>query len=814
MLHLNPYDCAYQFAYYTNRSFFITGKAGTGKTTFLRKLKDESRKQMAVAAPTGVAAINAGGVTIHSFFQLPFTPFIPTPQGRKSLMSKVKIHASRRRVLREIELLVIDEISMVRADVLDAIDTVLRSVRYRQSEPFGGVQMIFIGDMYQLSPVVQSGEWQILSGYYKGIYFFDSRVINEQPPVYIEFDKIFRQSDDRFIRLLNEVRNDALTQEGLELLQSRYNPAAAAENDSYIMLTTHNYKADSINNTKLAKIDTVLRLFRAKIKGDFPENAYPVEETLELKVGAKVMFVKNDTESPRRFFNGKRGEVTKINSDDSICVKCPEDKETIIVTPVIWENIRYKANEVTATVDEEVLGTFTQYPLRLAWAITIHKSQGLTFDKAIIDAENAFSPGQIYVALSRCSSLEGLILQSPVNRYKTNVDERIVQYSLQTTGIGMLNNQLLSAKGVYHLSLLMDLFSFEGLRNIGRVWFKMTKDNESSYNDEALPFIEDILNQLKGIEQVAEKFRLQLENIMQREPVDIDFMNKRLKASADYFSGKIDVLMDTLSASPVTTDNRSNGNRYDENISSLFLAAAQKKHIILSVTDGFNVDTYFTARGNFIMPEFTVSAYSRNTTKQQLKSINPDLLHRLVELRNTISDSEDMPVYIIAAAKTLAEVANRLPRTEKELLKIHGFGKVKAERYGAKFLEVVNNYIKETGDCIPKGDITFDSPEPVKEKKQKGASMQETFRMYEEGLSITEIAGRRNLAESTIASHLARFVCSGQIPLSDFITSEKVDRAERRLERKKDDELTSDVLKDFLSTIEMSIFLAWRRFHK
>ncbi|HBX21092.1 MAG TPA: aldolase, partial [Porphyromonadaceae bacterium] len=292
---------AFDFALHTNRNLFITGKAGTGKTTFLHRLKEASGKQMAVVAPTGVAAINAGGTTIHSFFQLPLSPFFPTPEGKKDLIAKARMRSQRRRILQELELLVIDEISMVRADLLDAIDHTLRYYRYRPNEPFGGVQVIFIGDMFQLSPVVKDDEWELLSQFYPSPYFFHSLVIAQRPPVYIEFEKIYRQTNADFIRILNEVRNDSLCAESLQALERRYDPSfVPPEEDNYITLTTHNYKADLINSEELAKIKGKTYVFDAEIEGAYPEKSFPTEQRLELKIGAKVMFLKNDTEMPRR----------------------------------------------------------------------------------------------------------------------------------------------------------------------------------------------------------------------------------------------------------------------------------------------------------------------------------------------------------------------------------------------------------------------------------------------------------------------------------------------------------------------------------
>lgn len=811
MSHFDPYESASQFAEYTNRNIFITGKAGTGKTTFLHQLRANSRKQMAVVAPTGVAAINAGGATIHSFFQLPFTPFVPTPAGKDLLMSKMKMNSARRRVLRELELLVIDEISMVRADVLDAIDTVLRSIRHRQSEPFGGVQMIFIGDMHQLSPVAQTDEWRILSDYYKGIFFFNSQVIQQNPPVYIEFDKIFRQSDSQFITVLNEVRNDALSPQGLELLQSRYKPGfAPSGKEAYITLTTHNYKADAINSDELAKIKSPLHRFKAVVKGDFPEKAYPAEASLELKTGAKVMFVKNDTEIPRRFFNGKIGEITKIEEDQFIVVKCLEDDDEIVVTPMAWNNIRYSTNETTASVEEEIIGTFTQFPLRLAWAITIHKSQGLTFDNAVIDAGAAFSPGQVYVALSRCRTLEGLILQSPINRYSVQVDEQVIRFSSQAPGEETVANQLQSSKEEYRTMLLLGLFNFEAQENSARAWYGETKTNESSFNEETLPFIHHLIGQLHAMEGVAAKFRLQLEQIIRRAPFDIKFLNERLKASAGYFSQQIDTLAETLRASPSTTDNRANAQEYDDSISALFTVLVQKKHLIEAVAEGFDIEAYFSARNHFVLPPFNVSAYSRNTTKQQMKSAHPELLNELFHLRSRLSDQENLPIYIIASTKTLVQMADFLPSTEKDLLKIHGFGKVKAQRFGAQFLEVIDRYAAEHGITSKMLDFE-ESARPKKEKKPKGSSALESLELFRQGMTVGEIAKARNLVENTIAGHLSGFVTSGQIPVHTLLDPEKISTAEKRLAEKPENEPLYAALNGILSPTEIIFFSAWKK---
>ncbi len=715
MSGFSPYECAKEFATYTDRNLFVTGKAGTGKTTFLRHLRTETTKQLAVVAPTGVAAVNAGGTTIHSFFQLPFTPFTPTPTGREALIARMKMSSARRNVIRELEVLVIDEISMVRVDVLDAIDTVLRHVRHRRADPFGGVQMIFIGDLYQLSPVAKADEWQILSAYYQGIYFFHSRVMQEAPPVYVEFDKIFRQSDNIFIRVLNEVRNDALSPEGYSLLQSRYEPHFnPSPEKNYITLTTHNFSADSINSTELEKINTKAHLFTAVVKGEFPENAFPVEQQLELKEGAKVMFVRNDTETPRRFFNGKIGTVTRIR-DEVVTVHCPGDADEITVSPVTWENIRYTTNPENQTVEEEIIGTFEQLPLRLAWAITIHKSQGLTFDKAIIDAGKAFSPGQVYVALSRCRSLNNLVLKSPINRYSIGVDEQVVRFSSSKTEETLIAGELQSAKEQFKMTLQLQLFDFSPLLQMARSWYFATKENESSFSEGTLPFVDGICQQLSEIEQVGTKFRMQLQQIFRLTPVDSNFLAARINASATYFADKIETLLRSIQESAATTDNRANAREYDDDITAIFTAAALKKQLITATAGDFSVEAYYKARSLFRKPVFVITSYSRDSTGTQLKSIHPELLSELVQMRNKISKEENLPVYIVASVKTLVQMADYLPETEKQLLKIDGFGKIKVQRFGAQFLELITSYITTYG--IESRMIHF--PETQKRKKKK-----------------------------------------------------------------------------------------------
>lgn len=812
MENYTTHDYAKLFATLTNQNVFLTGKAGTGKTTFLQRLKKTSLKQMAVVAPTGVAAINAGGTTIHSFFQLPLTPFVPTEWGRKELIGKQRMQSNKRKVLRELELLVIDEISMVRADVLDAIDTVLRSVRYRHNEPFGGVQMIFIGDMYQLSPVAQQEEWQILSQFYQGIYFFNSHVFQEKPFVHIEFEKIFRQKDIEFIQILNEVRNNNLSKASLEMLERRYQPFFIPPKDeTYIILTTHNYKADRINREELDKINKPSKFFEAEIKGDFPERNFPVEENLELKVGAKVMFVKNDTDASKRFYNGKIGTITGWK-DDAILVKCPGDSAEIEVTPMIWENIRYQTDKTTLEVKQDVIGVFKQFPLRLAWAITIHKSQGLTFDKAIIDAEMAFAPGQVYVALSRCRSLEGLVLQSRINETAIQNAPEVVNFSARQFSLEQLKNSYNLSRKQYFLSLLTDVFNFRQMVSVSNRWLNATNEVASSFNSETIDFLRNVNGQVKDIQDVGVKFGNQLTQIVHQKPFNEDYLILRLEASEKYFSEKLTVLIDTLKQSPAVTDSRDNANEFDDFFMDIYTFAEQKLHWIKGIRNGFSVEKYFDLRKTFELPNIKVSSYSRyQKSTPKIKSRHPELLSMLFELRNMIADETGMPIYLIANSKTLMEMADYLPQNKADMLKISGIGETKYRHFGAQFLEVIRDYCEEYGIESAMEELFDRKKRERKPKRQKGASALESFEAFKSGKTIQEIAQSRNLKVSTISGHLAEFVMKGELNAEKIVDKETLLRAKEIVENTEYDGSVYSLLKENFDASELSIIIAWLR---
>ena len=595
-----PYYLAEEFAMHTNRPLFITGKAGTGKTTFLRRLREQTPKHMAVVAPTGVAAINAGGMTIHSFFQLPVRTLIPTPQSYKQLFAEQRLTQRKRNLIYHLEMLVIDEISMVRADVLDAIDAVLRRYKYRKDQPFGGVQVVMIGDLFQLSPVVTRGEdEEAMKKYYEGPYFFQAKVMQELQPVYVELDHVFRQQDRTFVQLLNEVRENQLTAQGRALLSARYNPRFRnTDEDFHITLTTHNRLADELNERELAKLPDEPRVFTAEIKKDFPVNIYPTEEELTLKTGARVMFVRNDDQKPRRFYNGKIGVITEIDSD-KIIVRC-EDGE-IEVTRMVWENIRYREDEKTGKIDEEVLGTFTQYPLRLAWAVTIHKSQGLTFDKVIIDAARAFAAGQVYVALSRCRTLEGIVLSSPLDYVELDNDPSVLRYTDSQPSVETVNQALPTARKEYEIQLFSALFDFHRTLSLIDQMRKMVA-TKVSFNAETLPFLEGLQPVFTEWQSVADKFRPQLTKLLLS--ADKTRLCERLHAACGYFVPLMEPVAQKIADHPCRSKNKADVSDFEPLLSDLFLVLHEKMHLMRSLlqTDYPSSESLLQARNTFVTP--------------------------------------------------------------------------------------------------------------------------------------------------------------------------------------------------------------------
>ena len=587
----NELRTAWDFVESTGRSIFLTGKAGTGKTTFLKTIMEHSRKRPIVVAPTGVAAINAGGVTIHSFFQLPFSPYVP---GAK-VESKFDFGKEKRKIIASSDLLIIDEISMVRADLLDAIDAVLRRFR-EHGQPFGGMQLLMIGDLAQLTPVVTPEDERMLKPYYDTPYFFGSKALQQIDYVTIQLSHVYRQQDESFIALLNEIREGHPSTETLSKLNSRCQPTFIPRpEEPYIRLTTHNNLANFYNESELQKLSGRSFQYRAEVKGTFPEYSYPTAETLVLKEGAQVMFVKNDPSGEHNYYNGRIGRVMEA-SDNRLTVYCEGDAEAIEVEPLEWENMRYTLNEQTREIESEVQGTFKQLPLRLAWAITIHKSQGLTFDRAIIDASQSFAPGQVYVALSRCRTLEGLVLASPLEPRAVINDERVDSYiSQQESEAERSIQQLPALKQEYERYLLMQLFDFRAILSLEETMVRIFA--EFFYHSHAsLKQLHDqtLFDLRQRVLEVAVKWQQKIQLMSIESLHDTDFLD-RVKRSAEYFADQLrDILTKPIELSvKVETNNKQASRRLNNALPDLKQAWLARRYLLVKMAEkGYTVDNY------------------------------------------------------------------------------------------------------------------------------------------------------------------------------------------------------------------------------
>lgn len=772
--HNELFDLAFRFVTETSENIFLTGKAGTGKTTFLKYLKENSTKNIIVAAPTGVAAINAGGVTLHSLFQLPFHPFLPAKNHKDELLAKLRFNKQRQQLLRKMELLVIDEISMVRCDVMDAIDTILKSVRRNHRLPFGGVQLLCIGDLFQLPPVAQNQEWKILSEYYSSPFFFDSLVLKELSLLLIELNKIYRQKEEGFVELLNKVRNNQMGPGDFELLHSRYNPAfRPGEEEKYITLTSHNNQADLINQQRLYKIDEASFTFNAVVAGDFPESMYPAEYELVLKIGAQVMFLKNDVVQ-KRYFNGKIGVIRSLEKD-KIVVAC--DDINIDVRPETWDNSRYTLNRADGKLEQETLGSFTQYPLRLAWAITIHKSQGLTFDKVMIDAAAAFSSGQVYVALSRCTSLEGIVLLSkiPPSSISNNVNVSKAQQSLLYKG--SLPGRFVLARKIFTEQLLEDIFSFTEVSAAGEQLGSLVKQHKGRLSENALSWIENFNRGLVTDKAVGSKFSSRISTLINESDMieDNAVLQKRISDAAGHFIPRLESYLTNLKNHPLATEYKEASAPINEKLNELAITIHRAHFYMQYCKSPFSVTGFLQHKLKLVIPRFNLSCYAGDTSADHDGLPNEELLAALKRWRNMICSDTGQPVYMVANQASLEEVCTYLPLSKKDLMLMAGFGKAKSEKYGEEILEIVRDYCERYS---LESNVEAKLVNPKKERRVKPKEVRPdtktlSFHLYKEGKDIAAIAKERNLSASTIEGHLAYFVGAGEIDINEFVNKEK-----------------------------------------
>ena len=785
-----------RFVQNTDVHIFLTGKAGTGKTTFLRNLAANTYKRMVIVAPTGVAAINAGGVTIHSFFQLPFGPIVPDGQSL-SLVSN-KISKTKLKIMRSLDLLVIDEISMVRADLLDAVDAVLRKVR-RSSDAFGGVQLLMIGDIQQLAPVARQNEWELLQPYYKSVYFFDSHVLRNNPYICVELNHIYRQNDEDFIGILNQVRNNKLDKKSADLLNQRFIPDFnPKDKDGYITLTTHNSQADEINEQKLKEIKSKTLTFEAEINGIFPENAYPTKEVLELKVGAQVMFVKNDPSPAKEYYNGRIGKIISYNKDEGLVVQC--DNDIINVTPVQWQNFEYTLNEKTNEIEEKEIGSFTQIPLRTAWAITIHKSQGLTFDKVILNAEMAFTHGQVYVALSRCTSLKGLVLKSKIQNNVLFNDNTINAFVDRIPSLEPDKERLAREEYKFVHHTIIDLFSFAELETQMNKLTKVLRENDNIFDKDAVNQVAEKRRLFREeIIDVATRFARQVDSIFANPNADFDFLQERIKKASAYFFEKLNALED-IGDLINETDNKAVNLSAKTALDAIREILFVKTACLNLTTNGFDVERFLELKN-----KKTVEAENLSSSKLKTKSLdNKDksLVNALMRWREEKAEEFDKLENQILPKTVLLRIVEKKPVSIKELKDISKLGVARIRSFGA---DIINIVLEHQGF----GHKDFSDDRSKKEMNLSRTACH-TLELLDEGMTIDEIAEERNLARSTVESHVVEIVKKGLYPVEDFVSRERLEIIKEYFREVDDTSLTAarDVLGDEYSYFELKMGLS------
>jgi uncharacterized protein YpbB len=708
-------DAILKFINHTDRSIFLTGKAGTGKTTLLRKIIETTHKNTVVVAPTGIAALNAGGVTIHSMFQIAPGGFVPDPnfvpnandniklESIGSLGKTFKMSGAKQAVIRALDLLVIDEVSMLRADLLDAMDFIMRRVR-RREQPFGGAQVLFIGDLLQLPPVIKNEEWQVLQKYYQGVFFFHAHVIRSAVPLYIELKKIYRQTDDRFITVLNNLRNNIIKAEDMEMLSQYVKTDFDLEQyPGYIYLTTHNRKADDINQRSLEKIREKSFDYQAEIEGDFPDKMYPQDKSLQLKVGAQVMFTKNDTSQERRFYNGKMG-VIKSLSRDEIHVNFIDEKYSIEVDKYEWSNIKYHINENTKDVVEEVIGTFVQYPLKLAWAITVHKSQGLTFDKAVLDVGDVFQPGQAYVALSRLRSMDGLILVDMLKMRGIQNAEDVMTFAQSETDEGTLKKSLEEGTKKYIYDYLQRSFDFRELiseyQKHAASYASNAANSEKSLHH---AWAKEQALKLAAIGDVAAKFSSWIDAQFRNLTTDYQALNTKVTGAYEYFFPVLDDVFEAVLTKIEELKRVKRVKEYfnelidlEELICKTILDIARSKRLLNTITAGKEINK---------------------------ENLTDDFIQR----------------YRVNKAESIREIIKVSPKQQL----------VDEDEYD---------------------DFSYYSKKPKKEKKNTKSTYEITYDLLLENKSLSEIAHERKLTPTTIEGHYARLIEEGKVDITKVMS--------------------------------------------
>lgn len=791
----------------TNENVFLTGNAGTGKTTFLNLLRTQTAKRMVVLAPTGVAAINAKGQTIHSFFQLPFTPFLPEYKKEKGQIKKDKIN-----IFRTIDLLVIDEISMVRADLLDAIDDRLREYRKQKYSPFGGVQCLFIGDLQQLPPVVRDEDWALMQKHYSTPFFFSSKALQESSYVTIELKKIYRQADEKFISILNEVRNNHLSMESLNELNKHYLPEYEPK-EGEIFLTTHNKIADAFNEKKLNELEEESNTYNAIIKDRFPESMYPVDESLELKIGAQVMFTRNNREA--NYYNGKIGTIIDL-SEHKITIKCKEDAFPIVAERETWENTEIKIDKESKDQYEEVVGSFSQFPLRLAWAITIHKSQGLTFDRAIIDAIASFSHGQVYVALSRCKSLDGMVLKSPIKLESIITDLNVTRY-MQYEGERSANIEeaLPQLQKRYMIVLLNEMFDFTDIHQIfGRV-FNMAQTGNPLHN--LMPKLCDLVSAeykslTSEIVDVANKFRNQYTALVDAASniYTDEHLQQRIKAAVGYFLGKLADIDIDIYNEDIELDNRSVEDAYNAQTAE-FVKLVRIKTALLSAfkEQPFTTTSFLEARAKATL-DIEMGKLERTKADMTVAGVDPVLQHRLTIWRSDKADGG--PLAYVMSMKTLQEIAARLPKSTEDMKTIPGLGTKRITKYGDEIVKIVRQFIADKRDDKLTNEekelMTKASSKKTKSSKSSKSSEPDTYQktliLFKEGKSIQEIVDERALSLGTIENHLTKLVYNCELKAEDVIDESHLNMIDKILSKKTEISI-HDLRKEIKERVSMPI---------